>query len=134
MHTQEIIGAHPHVKGNINDALVRCINECYDCAQTCIACADACLGEQSVQELTQCIRLNQDCADVCDATGAVATRRTGSNEDLIRSMLDSCAIACTICAEECEKHSAKHEHCRICAESCRRCEEACQEAKRSMMT
>jgi hypothetical protein len=134
MHAQEMIRTHPHVKGNMNEALVRCINECYDCAQTCIACADACLGEQSVQELTQCIRLNQDCADVCDATGAVATRRTGSNEDLIRSMLDSCAIACRICAEECERHAGKHEHCRICAESCRRCEEACQEAKRSMMT
>lgn len=134
MHAQEMIRTHPQVKGNMNEALVRCINECYDCAQTCIACADACLGEQSVQELTQCIRLNQDCADVCDATGAVATRRTGSNEDLIRSMLDSCAIACRICAEECERHAGKHEHCRICAESCRRCEEACQEAKRSMMT
>lgn len=134
MHAQEMIRTHPHVKGNMNEALVRCINECYDCAQTCIACADACLGEQSVQELTQCIRLNQDCADVCDATGAVATRRTGSNEDLIRSMLDSCAIACRICAEECERHAGEHEHCRICAESCRRCEEACQEAKRSMMT
>lgn len=133
MHAREMISTHPHVKGKTNDALVRCINECYDCAQTCIACADACLGEQSVQELTQCIRLNQDCADVCNATGAVATRRTGSNEELIRSMLEACGMACRICAEECERHAGKHEHCRICAESCRRCEQACQDARKSMM-
>src|SRR5581483_5925996 len=71
MHAQEIIRTHPHVRGNTNDALVRCIEACYDCAQACIACADACLGEDTVKELTQCIRLNLDCADVCTATGAV---------------------------------------------------------------
>jgi hypothetical protein len=134
MQAQEIIRTHPHVKGKVNDALVRCIDECYQCAQTCIACADACLGEKTVAKLLQCIRLNQDCAGVCEATGAVATRRTGSNQELIRSMLDACALACRVCGEECERHASEHEHCRICAESCRRCEEACHEAKRTLMT
>jgi hypothetical protein len=128
MHTQEIIRTHPHVQGNFNEALARCIDECYACAQACISCADACLGEDMVQELTQCIRLNQDCADICSATGAVATRRTGSNEQAIQNMLDACAQACSVCAEECERHSDHHEHCRICAEACRNCEKACQAA------
>ncbi len=132
MHVQEIIRTHPHVQGNTNDALIRCIEDCYDCASACTACADACLGEQLVQQLTQCIRLNLDCADLCTATGAVATRRTGSNEEIIRLMLHACAAACQACGEECERHASHHEHCRICAESCRRCEQACQEALRSM--
>ena len=134
MHTQEIISTHPHVKGSTNDALIRCIEECYDCAQACIACADACLGEDMVQQLAQCIRLNLDCADVCNATGALATRRTGSNQDLIRSMLETCALACRLCGEECERHAGNHEHCRICAEACRSCEQACVDARRSMMS
>jgi hypothetical protein len=62
MHAQQMIGTHPHVKGNTNDALIRCIEECFDCAQTCTSCADACLGESMVAQLTQCIRLNLDCA------------------------------------------------------------------------
>lgn len=132
MHAQQMISSHPHVKGNANDALIRCLEECYACAQTCTACADACLGEQSVQQLTQCIRLDLDCADVCTATGSVATRRTGSNEQVIRQMLAACETACRLCAEECERHAGHHEHCRICAESCRRCERACQEASRSL--
>ena len=132
MHVQEMIQTHPHVQGNTNDALIRCIEECYDCANACTACADACLGEQSVQQFTQCIRLNLDCADVCAATGAVAMRRTGSNEEIIRLMLQTCAAACRGCGEECERHASHHEHCRICSESCRRCEQACQEALRSM--
>ena len=45
MHAQEIIATHPHVKGNTNEPLIQCIEECYDCAQACTACADACLGE-----------------------------------------------------------------------------------------
>lgn len=128
MHAQEMISTHPHVKGNMNETLVRCINECYDCAQTCISCADACLGEGMVHQLTQCIRLNLDCADVCGATGAVSTRRTGSNEQLIQSMLETCALACRLCGEECERHADEHEHCRICADACSSCEKACRDA------
>jgi hypothetical protein len=132
MHTREIISTHPNVRGNANDALIHCIEECYDCAQTCVTCADACLGESKVADLVQCIRMNMDCADVCAATGAVATRRSGSNEIVIRTMLEACAIACRLCAEECDRHAGMHEHCRICAEACRDREDACRKAMQSM--
>ena len=89
MKAIEMIRTHPDVKGNVNEALIRCIEECYSCAQACTSCADACLAEDMVQQLRQCIRFNLDCADVCAATGAVATRRTGSNEQVIRSMLEA---------------------------------------------
>jgi hypothetical protein len=85
-----------------------------------------------VASLRQCIRLNLDCADICNITGRIATRRTGSDEEMIRRMLDACAAACRVCGEECQRHADKHEHCRICAESCRSCMEACIEAGRSM--
>ena len=128
MHAQQMISSHPDVRGNTNDSLIRCIEQCYECAQTCTVCADACLGEEMVQHLKQCIRLNLDCADVCAATGSIASRRTGSNEELIRRMLEACGQACAACAVECERHAEMHEHCRICAEACRRCEQACREA------
>ncbi|MBE0530564.1 MAG: four-helix bundle copper-binding protein [Rhodospirillales bacterium] len=128
MHTHEMISTHPDVKGSVNDALIRCIEECYACAQTCVSCADACLAEDSVDELKQCIRLNVDCADVCAATAKLASRRTGSNQDLLRQMIETCASACRICGEECARHADMHEHCQICADSCRSCEEACRQA------
>ena len=132
MHAREMISTHPDVKGNINEALIRCIEECYACAQACTSCADACLAEDMVQQLRQCIRLNLDCADICVASGALASRRAGSNEQVIRLALEVCAAACRVCGEECERHAGMHEHCRVCAESCRRCEQACQEAIRSI--
>ncbi|NYZ17521.1 four-helix bundle copper-binding protein [Azospirillum sp. RWY-5-1] len=132
MMARAMIATHPDVKGSVNDALIRCIEDCYSCAQACTACADACLAEDMVAELRQCIRLNLDCADLCTATGSIATRRTGSNEAVIRLTVQACTEACRICAEECERHAAMHEHCRICAESCRRCETACREALDSL--
>ncbi|WP_404418505.1 four-helix bundle copper-binding protein [Brevundimonas vesicularis] len=112
MHAHEMISTHPHVQGSTNDALIRCIEECYDCSQTCTSCADACLGEEMVAQMTQCIRTCLDCADVCITTGTLGTRRTGSNEQLIARMLEVCEDACRLCAEECEMHADKMEHCR----------------------
>jgi hypothetical protein len=132
MHAQEMISSHPQARGRTSEALIRCIEACYDCAQTCTACADACLGESMVQQMTQCVRTCVDCADVCTTTGALATRRTGSNAQLIARMLEVCEDACRICAQECERHAQHMAHCRICAEACRRCETACRAAAAAM--
>lgn len=128
MKAQEMLATHPDVSGNPSPPLIRCIEECYACAQVCTSCADACLAEEMVQELRQCIRLDLDCADVCLATGALASRRTGSNPDILLQMLQVCDSACSRCAEECESHADEHEHCRICAEACRHCQRACHDA------
>jgi hypothetical protein len=132
MHTEEMIATHPDVRGNVNHALVAAIDDLYDCAQACTSCADGCLAEPHLADLRQCIRLNLDCADVCLATATLANRRTGSNEEVIRRMLDACIAACRTCGAECQRHAHHHEHCRICAESCQRCERTCQQARSSM--
>jgi len=132
MHADQMISAHPAVRDTADEALLRCIELCYDCAQVCTSCADACLGEEMVARLRQCIRVNLDCADLCLAAGTVATRRTGSNGTILIETLNACLIACRVCGDECERHASQHEHCRICAETCRRCEAACTEAIRSV--
>jgi len=107
-------------------AFAECIDACFDCAQSCSACADACLGEAVVQELVRCIRLDLDCADVCEATGRVLSRQTHYDAALSRAQLEACALARRSCGEECEAHAEMHGHCRVCAEACRRCESACR--------
>ena len=126
MQVQAMISTHPDVAGSVNDTLVRCIEECLSCAQSCVVCADACLAEPMVEQLRQCIRLNLDCADVCEATGKLASRRTGSNPELLRQMIETCAAACRRCGEECARHAGEHQHCRVCADACRSCEDACR--------
>lgn len=128
MHVQQMIATRPEVQVNTADHLLRYVEDCYDCASVCTSCADACLAEGMVEQLRQCIRLNLECAHLRAATGRVASRRTGSNVQIIRAMADACRLACLACGEECQKHASMHEHCRICAESCMRCAQACRDA------
>ncbi|WP_033429805.1 four-helix bundle copper-binding protein [Saccharothrix syringae] len=97
------------------------------CSEACTACADACLGEDSVAELTKCVRTNLDCADVCGTTARVLSRHTGYDANVSRGLLEACATVCRSCGDECGGHASMHEHCRICAEACRACERACRD-------
>ena len=125
---RRMLRAHPApaVLADDEGALVDGIEACFDCAQTCSACADACLAEPGVAELRACIRLNQDCADICDATGRVLARLTAADSPALGELLRACLAACQACGAECERHAAHHDHCRVCAEACLRCEAACQ--------
>ncbi|SDE04769.1 four-helix bundle copper-binding protein [Auraticoccus monumenti] len=124
----QMLDSYPKDLGGVDrDKLLACIEACFECAQACTACADACLGEDSVADLTTCIRSDLDCADVCDTTGRVLSRRTGHDADTTRAVLEACARLCRACGDECEQHARMHEHCRVCAEACRRCEQACQD-------
>lgn len=109
-------------------ALLECIAACFGCAQGCTACADAdaCLGEPDVGMVIHCIRLNLDCADICNATGRVLARQTEPQTEVWRAQLQACLAACQACGAECQKHAGHHEHCGVCAERCRRCEQARQ--------
>lgn len=131
-YVKQMLETHPW-PGNVDrDVLSRCIEECFSCAAICTSCADACLSEEMVAEMRKCVRLNLDCADICDATGRVLTRQTEYDAPTSKAQLESCREACRTCAEECERHVEMHEHCKICAEACRRCEQACQELLSAM--
>lgn len=109
------------------DVLASCIDQCFACSQACSACSDACLSEDAVAELRKSIRLDLDCAQICEVTGRVLTRQTGYDAPTSAAQVRACIEICNTCAEECERHAEQHEHCRICAEACRACAQACDE-------
>jgi hypothetical protein len=114
---RRMLETYPRDLGQIDRAkLVACIDACIECDQACTACADACLSEDDVNHLTKCVRSCLDCSDVCATTGRVLSRHTGYDANLTRSVLQTCATACKTSADECDKHAAKHEHCRVCAD------------------
>jgi hypothetical protein len=124
---REMLTTHPQPTIGDLDALVRCIETCLECAATCTSCADADLGENDVPEMVRCIRLCLDCADTCDATRRVVTRQTEPDLGVVRATVEACVVACRASRQECERHAAHHEHCRICAQVCGRCEQACDD-------
>lgn len=125
-HLQAMLRSQPHQPSTL-DTVRACIETCFDCAQACTSCADACLSEPNPVGLVYSIRLNQDCADLCLATGRIVSRLTKPNRAVMEGALNACADACRACADECEKHAEAHAHCKVCAEVCRRCEKACQD-------
>ncbi len=121
----QMVQTHPQRTKLEPSQLAQHLQTLNECSTTCTICADACLHEDMVKELTHCIRLNLDCADICRTTASVVARVAQPDSQVLRSLLQACQNACRACAAECEKHAQMHEHCRVCAESCRRCEEAC---------
>ncbi len=126
MSIEKMISEHPDVAatGQYNEALALAVRHAMHCAAICNSCADACLAEE--MEMRQCIRLCLDCSDVCTATYRVATRRTGSNPELVRATLAVCIQACELCEAECAKHDDPH--CRRCARMCRESADVCRRA------
>ncbi len=73
------------------DKYQKCIELCYDCAESCDACANACLNEKDVKKLIDCIKLDLDCADVCVTTARYMSRDSALSE-----------ASCAMCAEICD--------------------------------
>jgi hypothetical protein len=118
-YAKQLLESYPSAVNIDADLLAPAIDALNDCAQACAADADADLGEQNVGEMVRCIRLCLDCRDVCTATVSVTSRRTEPDANVIRLLLESCLAACKSCGDECERHAAMHEHCRVCEEACR---------------
>ena len=126
-YARQLLDAYPGTLNASAGLLAATIDALSDCAQACIADADDDLREEDLAEMVRCIRLCQDCADVCTATLGVVTRQTAYDASVTRPLLAACVAVCKSCGDECERHARHHEHCRICAEACRRCEQACRE-------
>ena len=123
--TTQMLTTHPQPTDLDRQALSECIESCFECVQSCVVCADACLSEDGVAELRGCIRLNLDCADVCDATGRLLSRQGSAGAGIREAQLEACRRACEACERECRSHADHHEHCRVCAEVCAACASAC---------
>ena len=130
MSIEKMIAEHPDVarSGYVNESLGRVVKHAMYCAAICNSCADACLAEP--MDMRECIRLCLDCSDVCEAAYRVATRRTGSNRQLIRTMLAACIHACELCEAEASRHD--NDHCRRSARMCRECADDCRAALQTL--
>ena len=126
MTTVEMIKSAPQELTVDPKLIANAIDAASSCAITCTSCASACLSESGM-DMTQCIRDDLDCADLCDITAKHLARLNRSDKQLTVSLLAACIEACVQCAASCSEHAGHHEHCKLCMEACRRCETACQE-------
>lgn len=112
-----------HVK-----SLTHCIEMCLQCAASCTACADECLDESDISELRRCIRLNNDCADICGVVARLLSRRGEPELSTLRACLEAATGICSATALECAKHAEEFEYCKLNAELCLTCSRECDAA------
>jgi len=128
-YARQMLGSHPSdLKLHADaEALAKVIEAAGDCAQACVADTDADLAETHLAEMVACIRLCQDCGDICAVVAAVLSRQASWDLGVVRPLLEACRAICRTCGDECQRHAPRHPHCGVCAEACRRCEQACAE-------
>jgi uncharacterized membrane protein len=124
---------HPAPASDAGDEAFALVQAAAECTFTCTTCADACLEEDDPAALRRCIRLNQDCAEICAVTARLIARPGAQDQSVLRAQLEACATACRACADECRDHAAEMEHCRICAEACGACADACDRMKSALV-
>jgi hypothetical protein len=131
-YARQMLDTYPGTVGVDAGMLAATIDALSDCAQACDADTDADLSEPNLAEMVTCIRLCLNCKDVCTATVAVMSRPAQSDASVTRPLLEACVAICKSCGDECGRHAAMHEHCRVCEQACRRCEQACRELLNAM--
>lgn len=97
------------------------IKTLHDCMEACNYCYDACLNEDHSHDMSDCIRLDRECADICHYLESAIAR----NSPFVQELAIVCAKICEACGEECKKHDM--EHCQQCADACFKCANACRQ-------
>lgn len=124
---------HPDPASDAGDEAFALVKAAAECTYCCTACADACLAEDDPSAMRACIRMNQDCADICQTTARLFARPGKQDPETLHAQLEACAIVCRACAAECDKHADDMKHCRVCAECCRECADACDRMKKALV-
>ena len=73
------------------------------------------------------MQLMEDCADICQTTARIVTRRSPRHADIATA----CASVCDLCAASCEKFIGDP-HMKACANQCYLCASACRQVVSSM--
>ncbi|HEX6239708.1 MAG TPA: hypothetical protein VFZ61_02395 [Polyangiales bacterium] len=113
-----VIAGSSALDGVSASSLAECIEVCQRCVASCTACADECLGQADITFLQRCIRLNLDCAEVCNTIARLLSRRHQPELSTLRALLEAGTTICAATANEAQKHTDQHEHCRLTAEIC----------------
>ena len=125
--TREVLETSPAGVPLGAEAVADAIDACLACVQVCTTCADADLAEPDAAEMSRCIALCIESADVCGLVARVLSRPAHADHFVVHRLLQACVKACTSSAEECALHAEHHRHCALCARVCRACAHECSE-------
>jgi len=91
-----------------------------NCDAACKNCAISCVEEEDIEKMSNCIKLNLHCAEVCHLALSLVIR----DSEYAESAVELCINICAESATECDEY--EHDQCLISAEACRRTAAHCR--------
>ncbi|OUD01793.1 Rho termination factor N-terminal domain-containing protein [Streptomyces swartbergensis] len=89
---EKLLDAYPAETGMPPKLLGEAVDKLYECAGVCLTCADAAAAEQDPEKIVlsiKCVRLDNDCADLCTVAARILARQTGYDAPTTMAIIDA---------------------------------------------
>jgi hypothetical protein len=89
---EKLLDAYPAETGMPPRLLGKAVDKLYECAGVCLTCADAAAAEQDPEKIVmsiKCVRLDNDCADLCTVTARILARQTGYDAPTTMAVIEA---------------------------------------------
>ncbi|WP_406725064.1 Rho termination factor N-terminal domain-containing protein [Streptomyces sp. GD-15H] len=92
---EKLLDAYPAETGTPPRLLGEVVDKLYECAGVCLTCADAAAAEQDPEKIVmsiKCVRLDNDCADLCTVAARILARQTGYDAPTTMAVIEATRI------------------------------------------
>ncbi|MEV6958679.1 Rho termination factor N-terminal domain-containing protein [Streptomyces sp. NPDC051207] len=89
---EKLLDAYPAETGMPPRLLGEAVDKLYECAGVCLTCADAAAAEQDPEKIVmsiKCVRLDNDCADLCTVAARILARQTGYDAPTTMAVIEA---------------------------------------------
>jgi hypothetical protein len=121
---EKLLDAYPAETGMPPRLLGDAVDKLYECAGVCLTCADAAAAEQDPEKIVmsiKCVRLDNDCADLCTVAARILARQTGYDAPTTMAVIEATRTVLRASADAGEEFKGTP-HFDLSAKACRETE------------
>ncbi|MDN3292982.1 Rho termination factor N-terminal domain-containing protein [Streptomyces ficellus] len=131
---EKLLDAYPAETGLPPKLLSQAADKLYECAGACLASADAAAAEQDPEKIAmsmKCVRIQNDCADLCTVAARVLIRQTGYDAPTSMAVIEATRTVLRASREACEE-LGDAKYCALSAKACRETEKLLDKVMQQM--
>jgi hypothetical protein len=131
---EKLLDAYPAETGMPPRLLGEAVDKLYECAGVCLTCADAAAAEQDPAKIVmsiKCVRLDNDCADLCTVAARILARQTGYDAPTTMAVIEATRTVLRASADACEEFR-ETTYFELSAKACRETERLLEQLVQQM--
>src|SRR4051794_2235216 len=122
---EKLLDAYPAETGMPPRLLGEAVDKLYECAGVCLSCAHAAAAEQDPEKIVmsiKCVRLDNDCADLCTVAARILARQTGYDAPTTMAIIEATRTVLRASADAAEEFKGTP-YFELSAKECRETEQ-----------